>query len=254
MGGSCSDEKFIIQKREMVGTSDLSEFVMFEKAPYDLPDVRTSTEFLLKGIEEEAKIYGPVFTEKFVKYTLEFISQKIGEPPPEDIKTLNQLLEYLVSISDRYPTPYAAIPYSQPKTENDFHGQTGAGTTIEARSFAKGLKIEKNAGNEGREFNIDQLLKNIRDVATAIKFCPSEVGYKKNNDGSVDIVFPNCPYKDGCLQAYQENLLKRPDGRLRCVPIATVCQYLGMFTNYLWDYDRLEPLYEPFCISRIYII
>jgi hypothetical protein len=254
MDNSWSNEKYIIRKREIVETPDLSEFTMFERAPYDLPDVRTSTEFLLRGIEEEAKIYGPVFTEKFVRWTLEFISQKISEPPPEDIKTLNQLLEYLVSISDKYPTPYAAITYSQPKTENEFQGQTGAGTTIEARSFAKGLKIDRNTEGGEQEFEIDQLLRNIRDTATAIKFCPSEVGYKKNNDGSVDIVFPKCPYRDGCLKAYHENLLKRPDGRLRCVPVATVCQYLGMFTNYLWDYDRLEPLYEPYCISRIYII
>ncbi|MGQ9723378.1 MAG: hypothetical protein ACUVXA_18900 [Candidatus Jordarchaeum sp.] len=254
MDNSYSNEKNIIEKKEIIETPDLSEFKMFEKAPYDLPDPRASTEFLLKGIEEEAKIYGPVFTAKFVKYTLEFIAQKIGETTPENIETLDELIDYLVSISDRYPTPCAAIPYAQPKTEIEFQGQTGAGSTIEAISFAKGLKTERNANNDKQEFNIDELLKNIRDAATAIKFCPSECGYKKNIDGSIDIVFPNCPYKDGCLRAYHENLLKRPDGRLRCSPVATVCQYLAMFTNYVWDYDRLEPLYEPFCVARIYII
>lgn len=82
---------------------------MFEKAPYELADPRALTEIAVNGAKEEERTYGPVFTVRFIKYALWFIAQRTGEKPTEDIKTLSQLTEYLISKSDKYPTPTAQL-------------------------------------------------------------------------------------------------------------------------------------------------
>ncbi|MEM2985134.1 MAG: hypothetical protein QXL24_07925, partial [Candidatus Jordarchaeaceae archaeon] len=72
---------------------------------YDIPEVRTFTELAMEGVREVEKMYGPVFTVKYIRYALWFIAQKIGEEPPQDVETIDQLKEYLISKADKYPTP-----------------------------------------------------------------------------------------------------------------------------------------------------
>jgi hypothetical protein len=85
-----------------------------------------------------------------------------------------------------------------------------------------------------------------------MKLSPKEFGYKKNEDGSLDIILPNCYYKEVCQQAFKENLLKRLNGKMHCSIGSTMCQYLKMVTSYEWDYDCLE-FDKPHCITRCYM-
>ncbi|MBS7252011.1 MAG: hypothetical protein KIH08_15670 [Candidatus Freyarchaeota archaeon] len=49
------------------------------------------------------------------KYASHFVAQRIGEELTENIKTLEQLIEYLISLVDKYHTPYCAFMYAQYK-------------------------------------------------------------------------------------------------------------------------------------------
>ncbi len=230
--------------------SNTSNFIMFEKAPYELPDPAVLTPLIMKALTEVENTYGPVFTTRIIKYTLQQLSQKSGEEPPEYIKNLDQLAEYLISKSDKYPTCYSLLTYAQAKTENDLQGQIGAGTQVEminvSRNIAESSKIEE------RKVDLDDIISNFRQTIVAGKLSPSEMGYKKNEDGSIDIIWPNCNFKEGCKLAYDEGLLKRPDGRQRCSSGSFLSQYFKLATGYVWDYDVLES-YKPHCITRCYM-
>jgi hypothetical protein len=88
---------------------------------------------------------------------------------------------------------------------------------------------------------------------TTMKVSPKEWGYKINKDTSVELAFPKCPLGDGCRMAYDQNLLKRPDGGLRCGVTNFVCGYLGLSTAYIWDYRFLERS-ESHCIVKCFIL
>jgi len=229
----------------------ISDFKMFEKTLYEIPPPRPITEIIINGLKEIEKTYGPVFTTRFIKHALEFEAQRIGEKPPQDIKTLNDLLEYLVSKSDKYPTPYCTTVYAQYKTENEFQGKAGAGTRIghlgAARSMSETLSVKD------RKVDVDGSLLKLSQILISMNFSPREWGYKKNGDGSVDLLWPKCHYVDGCRSAFDEGLLKRPDGRLQCIAAFAVSQYLKLTSGYEWDYEVLEN-YKPHCIARSYML
>nr|MDO8082135.1 hypothetical protein [Candidatus Freyarchaeota archaeon] len=231
--------------------SKISDFKMFEKAPFEVPPARQLTELIMSGLKEVENTYGPVFARRFIKHALKFIAEKIGEKPPEDIKTLDQLKEYLISKSNVYPTSYSAAAYAQWRTENELQGQTGAGTQIGTIGSAR--SISDKPGLKKREVQVDQVLSNIRQSLVAIGCCPSELGYKENEDGSVDIIVPKCHFRDGCERAFDEGYLNRLDGRLQCGVATGWCILLKLSTGYEWDYDLLES-YKPHCIQRCYMI
>lgn len=230
----------------------VSDFKMFEKAPYEEPDPRILTELIINGIRGEEKLYGPVFTVRVIKHSLWFISQKIGEKPTEDIKSLDQLKEYLLSKSgERHP--YGVAMYAQVKAENELQGQTGAGTRVEMMNMTK--KAMEIAGNKAeRNLDVDAIMLRVRQAGVTMKIIASEMGYRKNEDGSVDIIYPRCPFLEFCQLASDEGLLKRPDGGARCGVLGEFgCQLLKLYTGYEWDYERLEA-YKPHCIVKLYMI
>lgn len=229
----------------------ISDFKIFEKAPYEIPDPRRFIELALKGLREVEKTYGPIFTVRFIKYALWFIAQKIGENPTQDIKTLDQLAEYLISISDKYLTPYCACTYAQVRTEYELQGRAGAGTRIEVMDISR--NVAKVQDSKVKDFDVDDALLKGRQIGVAMKIIPSEMGYKKNEDGSVDILLPKCPFMDGCKLTFEEGFLKRPDERVRCNVSEGLCQYFKIFSGYEWDYDLLE-FDKPHCITRLFMI
>jgi hypothetical protein len=201
----------------------------------------------LLGFREQEKLFGPVFVTRLIKHALRFMAQRIGEEPPEDIKTFDQLAEYLLSKTDKYPLPNCAGYYGQIKTENELQGLTGATYRVGEMGFHK--KYVKRPNGEVKTFDLDDTMSKLYQFAIVMKLCPKELGYKTNEDGSLDAIFPNCFYKDVCRQASKENILTRVDGRMQCAMGATLCQYFKLVTGSEWDYDRLE-FDKPHCITR----
>ncbi|MEM3594185.1 MAG: hypothetical protein QXS27_05630, partial [Candidatus Jordarchaeaceae archaeon] len=184
------------------------------------------------------------------KNALKFEAKKIGEEPPVDIKTLEQLVEYLVSKADRYPH-YCTVFYAQVKTENEFQGQTGAGTHIEVMSLTKKL-VNTSDIKEGN-VDVDSVISKFNQMIMSIKVDPGYWGYRKDDDGSIVAILPKCYYLDACESAFAEGLLIRPNGRIRCGMIAFLCQFLSLATGYKWDYEDIET-HAPHCIGRCFIL
>jgi hypothetical protein len=236
---------------EKVTEIKLSEFKMCEPAPYEQPDPRTLIPLIIQTEKAVEKTYGPVFTIRFIKYTLQCVAQKTGNEPPYDIKTLDELGTYLITLSDKYPTCYSLMTYAGAKTENDLQGQVGAGTRFVmidvSRNIAKGSNLTRE-----RNVDLDDLVSKFRQAIVAPKLSPREMGYRKNEDGSVDILWPDCNFKEGCKLAFDAGLSKRPDGRQSCASGAFLIQFFKLATGYEWDYDVLES-YKPYCIHRCYM-
>ncbi|WXG41735.1 MAG: hypothetical protein WED07_13395 [Candidatus Freyarchaeum deiterrae] len=231
----------------------VSDFKMFEKAPYKLRDYKNHLASLIMGIKEQEKTFGSAFAGRFIKNALRFIAQKTQEKTPEDIKNLDQLADYILSISDKHPDASNAILYAQCKTEMELQGQSGAGTRIGTIGYQRSSGIAKPSSAKERNVDLDQLISNLRKLGVDMKVAPFEYGYKKNEDESVDIILPDCYLKSGCLMALDEGLLKRAVGGMDCGYSNVMCQFLKMYTGYEWDYKLLE-FDKPHCILRVFMI
>lgn len=159
----------------------ISDFKMFEKAPYELPDAKPLMDIQLIAFGALEKLYGPVVTALLIKYALQFIAQRIGEKPPEDIKTLAQLANYLLSKTDKYPFPDNACCYAQMKAENELQGRTGTTQRVSGMGYYR--HYAKSQNGERPNVGLDDIISNLYKFATGLKICPNEFGYKKNEDG-----------------------------------------------------------------------
>lgn len=228
----------------------ISGFKMFERAPYKIPDPKALMDAQMIGFIELERFYGPVFKKLLIKHALQFISQKIGEEPPKNIESLDQLAKYLLSKTDKYPLPNRAGYYAQIKTEKELQGLLGATYRLSEASFHKSrIKTRKV---EERKFNLDEIMSDLYRFAVESKLAPEEFGYRINQNGSLDALFPNCFYKEVCRQALKENILMRANGRMHCAMGATLCQYFKMVTGQEWDYDHTE-YDKPHCIITCYM-
>lgn len=223
---------------------------MFEKAPYALPDAKALLKAQTDGIKVQEKIFGPVFTTRLVSSAVEFASRKVGEKPANEVKTLDQLTSYLLSLTARYPTPYCAVMYAQHRVEWDLQGKGALGRVGDMGFERKFAEVQKVGG---KIVDFDKIVSDLRSASVMMKLSPSEFGYRKNKYGGVDFVVPNCFYLDGCRQALREGLLKRPDGRTQCDLGSSLCQFFKVATGSEYDYDLLE-VHDPRCVITYYVM
>lgn len=225
------------------------EFKMCEPAPYEHPDPKALTPLIIQTQKEVEKTYGPIFTARLIKYTLQCVAQKEGKEPPDNIKTLDDLGAYLISISDKYPTCYNLMTYAGARTESELQGQIGAGTQVGminvSRNIAKGSSLKE------RNIDLEDIISKFREAIVAGKLSPPEMGYRINEE-SVDILWPDCNFKEGCQLAFDAGLSKRFGGSQSCSAGAFLCQFLKLATGYEWDYEVLES-FKPHCIHRCFL-
>lgn len=229
----------------------ISDFKMLEKPPYKQPNPKTSLEVAIKGAIEEEKTYGPVFTELYIKYALQFAAQKYGGTPNEAIKTLDQLEKFLISVSDKHPYALNAVIYAGSKAESDLQGKSGAAVRIGMIGLSRKMMKEPSA-NE-RSVDIDQLLATFQKTLIQLELAHCEVGYRKNDDESFDIIWPNCHIKDACRLAHDEGSLGRIIGGMQCVSCAGMLQFLKLLSGRDWDYELLE-FDKPHCVAKIFMV
>ncbi|MEM3525960.1 MAG: hypothetical protein QXV37_00975 [Candidatus Jordarchaeaceae archaeon] len=224
---------------------------MLEKPLYTHPNPKKLIELAIKGAIEEEKTYGPVFRDLYIKYALQYAAKKFGETPKGEIKTLDQILEFLVSISDRHPDALNAVVYSGSKAESELQGRSGAAARIGLMGLSKNL-VREPSGKE-RNVDVDQLLATYQKTLLQLEVANCEVGYRKNSDESVDVIWPNCHMKDGCRMAYDEGALKRAIGGLQCLACAGMLQILKLLSGFDWDYELLE-FDKPYCLARVFMV
>ncbi|WXG46947.1 MAG: hypothetical protein WED05_09870 [Candidatus Atabeyarchaeum deiterrae] len=229
-------------------SDESSGFRMFEKAPYKLPDAKALVQAQTDGIKAQEKVFGTVFTTRVVSSAVEFIAHRIGERPTEEVKTSDQMAKYLLSKMDKYPTPYCAVMYAQHKVESDLQGK-GALSRVGDMGWQRNFAKTQDTGRKVIDF--DRIVSDLRKASVMMKLSPSEFGYRKNEYEGVDFIIPSCFYLDGCKQAFEEGLLRRPNGRTQCDLGSSLCQFFKVATGFEYDYDLLES-YKPRCIIRYF--
>jgi hypothetical protein len=229
---------------------EISDFKMFENAPQEIPEPRALVEAVMMGIKEAEKFYGPVYTSLLIKSALEFVAEKIGEKSPKNIKDLSQLTEYLISVSNKYPIPANAILYGGIVAGNVLEGQLAAGVRVAATKATRSMA--KSLGSEERKVDVDGIISQYRQATIAMKVAHRELGYKKNADESIDVLW-KCYFYDACQSAKDKDILKRADGGLQCGSCQFLCQLFKLITGYDCDYGLLE-LDKSHCLTRIYIL
>ena len=226
-------------------------FKMFEKAPYELPNAKALIQAQVDGIKAQERVFGPIFIVRIVASVVDFIAQRVGERPPEEIKTLDQMAQYLLSKVEKYPTPYCAVMYSQHKVECDLQGKTGALSRVGDIGWQRNFAKTQAVG--GKAVDFDRIVSDLRKASVMMKMSPSEFGYRKNEYGGVDFIIPRCFYLDGCRQAFEQGLLARPDGRTHCDLGSSLCQFFKVATSSEYDYELMEA-YKPRCIVRYFTV
>lgn len=228
-------------------------FKMLGKAPYNEADPKACTEIVMRGAKDVEKVYGPAFTAEVIKHALRAVAIKTGDESPQDIKTLSQLTDYLVSKSQKMQTPpYFLAHWAVYVTEKQLEGSLGAGYQMVTRGSA--MKVLESDGNEKlSEMNIDQVMSKLRKLSVDMKVAPVEFGYRRNKDGSIEVFHGGCAYLEGCRMSQNDALLHRPDGRISCGNSAFICQFLKSSTGYEWDHTVVE-FGKPYCITRLFSI
>ena len=228
--------------------SAISDYKMLEATPYELPDPKLTTQLIIGGYKGLEKTYGPVYTTNLIKHTLIYVKDKFGEEPPKDMKTLDQLMEYLCSLGDKHPNAYCAVGFAQFNVENLLEGKIGAQSRQMGWGFAKDVK----KGNfKDKNIDIDGLVFNLRHEIVPTGMAPHEMGYRKNGDESVDLIYPKCYLYDACKPAFDEGLAEKHGGRVYCGFMLYNCQWLQMKTGENWDYELTE--YFAPCVGRCYM-
>lgn len=234
----------------------ISGFKMFKKTPYELPDVRVFIRMIRSGIKINEELYGQAYTSTVIKYALRAVAKLTGETPPQDIKTLEQLEDCLVSKLDALRAMYIII-WAQFVTIKKLEGSLGVGHRFLDMGIFKNV-MENTKGKVrlvkhiGRDRDMRNVLSALHSAIFKMGVCPHEMGYKKNADGSIDVLYRNCYLQDGCQMSLDSNLNKRPDGRQVCGFSAYVCQYLKMATGRDWDYT-ITVFNKPICLTKCFM-
>ncbi|MEM2156301.1 MAG: hypothetical protein QXQ05_07065, partial [Candidatus Jordarchaeales archaeon] len=164
-------------------------FIMLEKGESELPDMKSFLDLFVKGLKEEERVYGDVLISMIIKYILRAVTKLTGESPTEDIKTLDDVAAYLLSKSDKVRPDYIII-WAQFVTINKLEGALGVGEHILDMGISKFI-IEK-MGNHLVGLDVDSVILAARDIMLKMKIAPIEMGYRKNNEENVDIIYKNC--------------------------------------------------------------
>ncbi len=103
---------------EVVDTKP-SDYILFETGPFKESDLASYIALVTSAIGEEAKTSGPLFTVRFNKNTSRYLATKFGVEVSEDIKTLEQLAKYIISISEKHKeAKRSCMPISKPKASS----------------------------------------------------------------------------------------------------------------------------------------
>ena len=223
-------------------------FKMLEKPAPGSFDPKVLVKQHVAGVKEEEKVFGPAFSRMVAENTLSFLSERTKEKPPEGITTMEQVAQYSISKLSEYPSPQCAMLYAQYKTERMLEGQVGSAHRLSGIGWQRKTMEVKDRKGE-RQVNFDAMISDFAKAATMLKVRP-EIGYRKNANGTLDLLLPSCYYKDGCREATKEGLTTRQDGKKICSVGVNIGIFLKAATGYEWDYECVE-YDKPHCMVRL---
>lgn len=215
--------------------------------PYEQVDGNALLELCIAILQNQEKVYGPVYGRIAKKYTMQFESNKIGEKPPEESQEWNwqQVKEYLKKNFEKYPYGFNALIYSMGKAEAELQGSTGTSQRIGTTTVAKQME----ASQQGQASNITEAWKQSVNKLMFFKIVPPQVSYAEGDEKTVNYMISNCPFKDGC-DAFHKEKIHKADGKPICSIGRMVSSDIGQKIGAGCDY-YLEVFASPNCIGQI---
>lgn len=220
---------------------------------------------LAKGaIQENAKLYGPVYTHMASEYALKFESRMLKEDPPRNIQGLEDVTNYIIKNQSRYPRGHCALIYGLSRTESELQGF--AGTSGSRRSAHNAMKnfleatglLKSLVGTTEDALEANKLF-SVRSKDTPVdKRLPTRkteqtqrIHYiRVEGKNKLIVIISNCVYKDAC-RAFLDEGISRMLGGLVCINLITGAAFAEIITRKTFDYV-LEEFDEPDCRGRIW--
>jgi hypothetical protein len=215
------------------------------------PDNQTLLLVAKTAAEETAKLYGTLFARMVAEYALKFEAEKLKEKPPENIRGLEQVTDYIIANFGRYPRGYNSLIYGIAKADIKFWGSTGAGSRKAAYSAIKSIFensgiLKGVIGATKDPFEAIYMTEKInKETKTA-----STAKYIRGENNQVTAIVPNCIYMDSCIAFLKEGI-SRVIGGSNCVFLIVTTVGAEIITEKHLDY-RLDKLHESECRGRIF--
>lgn len=185
------------------------------------------------------------------EYALKFEAEKLKEKPPENIKGLEQVTNYIIANLGKYSRGYNALIYGIAKADIKFWGSTGAGSRRAAYSAIKSIfessgLLKSIIGTTKDPFEAIYMSEKInKEIGTA-----SPAKYVRQENNQVIAVISNCIYKDACTAFLKEGI-SRLIGGSECIFLIVTTVGAEIITEKHLDY-RLEEFNELECRGRIF--
>lgn len=221
--------------------------------------------YLAKGaIEENAKLYGPIYKRLASEYALDFESRMLKEKPPENIQGLEEVTKYIIENLNRYPRGHCALIYAISKTESKLQGHAGSSGSRRAAFSAMKSMLEAVG-------LLNSLIGTTEDIIEACRAFKAKVGdafaakgmqvkkaeqlqriryIRGKGKNEAEIIYTNCPYKDTC-RALQDERVTRIVGGSVCINLILGNSITEIITKKRFDY-MLEEFDKPDCKGRIF--
>jgi hypothetical protein len=221
--------------------------------------------YLAKGaIEENAKLYGPIYKRLASEYALDFESRMLKEKLPENIQGLEAVTNYIIANLNRYPRGYCALIYAISKTESKLQGHAGSSGSRRA-AFSAMKNILESVGL------LNSLIGTTEDIMESAKafkakaensFTTKDMQIKKSEHmqrlryirgkrkNEAIIVYSNCLYKDTCRALSDEGISRMLGGAV-CINLILGNAITEIITKKRFDY-ALDEFDKPDCKGRIF--
>jgi hypothetical protein len=218
------------------------------------------------AIEENAKLYGPLYKRLAAKYALDFESRMLNEKPPENIQDLEGVTNYILANLDRYPRGHCALTYAISKTESTLQGYGGtSGSRRAAASAMKKLFEAVGLLNSliGTTEDIIEAARRFKAIAsnafanTGMQIKQSEqvqrIRYTRGKGKNEAVItYSNCPYKDTCRALLNEGVSRIVGGSV-CINLILAYAITEIITKKRFDY-ALDEFDKPDCKGRLFEI
>ncbi|MBS7251786.1 MAG: hypothetical protein KIH08_14530 [Candidatus Freyarchaeota archaeon] len=215
------------------------------------PDGQTITFVAKTAVEETAKLYGPIFTRMVSEYALQFLAEKLGESPPNDVRGLEAVTNYILGNLDRYPRGFNSLIYGIAKAENKLQGSTGAGARRAAYSAIKTILESSGLLSSivGTTKDVFEAIYKAEEINKEIKTAVSG-HYIRGGNNQVVVVVPNCSWRDACIALVDEGI-SRLVGGSECIFLIVTNAEAEIITKKHLDY-KIDEFGKSECRGRIF--
>lgn len=215
------------------------------------PDVIAA--FISAAIKVIDSLFGPAFTRMIIRYALEFESEKTGEKPPENIQNIEEVVQYITELREKYPRFYNCLIYGIAKAEKLFEGSTASGAKNLAYNAIRKIIEDSGLLNEvkGKIPKIYEALIRYVEIADSLKATTPQ---RIVNESEKVILqeMKGCPWKDACKAMVKEGIT-RMTGGYECVVLIANSAALSLVSGKPVDY-KLDIFDKPKCVGRIFEI